>query len=71
MCQRLDVPKDADAAEVQKRFDNELGVSGWASPGMEVKPGVEVDPDAPLWWTGDEDASQSFLASMGVRLPDS
>jgi hypothetical protein len=25
---------------------------------------------APHWWRGDEDASQAFLLSMGVRVAD-
>jgi len=73
MSQRLEIPSNATETEIQeihKRFDNELGVSAWWTPGGISKPGDEIDPDAPLWWTGEEDASQSFLRSMGVVLKD-
>lgn len=69
MCQYLDVPEGADEEQVRKKFDNEMGVSGWRSPGMPVRPEVEIEEGAPMWWQGDEDASQSFLASQGIRLP--
>jgi hypothetical protein len=28
----------------------------------------EQEEGAPAWWRGDEDASASFLAAMGVNL---
>lgn len=68
MCQYLRVPEDSDAEQVRKKFDNEMGVSGWTSPGRPLNPQPEIDEGAPLWWQGDEDASQSFLASQGIRL---
>jgi hypothetical protein len=45
-------------------FDKTLSVHNWNIPG-----GVRirvVEEGAPSWWTGDEDASQQFLTSMGV-----
>lgn len=29
-----------------------------------------VDPDAPSWWRGDEEATDSFLRGMGVQSLD-
>lgn len=50
-------------------FDNALNVRSWPSPGTDgTDPGVVRDPGMPDWWTDDEDASQSFLRSMGVQL---
>ena len=45
-------------------FDNAVSVHSWQTPGGTFKRVVEEG--APSWWTGDEDASQQFLASMGV-----
>lgn len=46
-------------------FDRLFDVDAWQVPG-----GARVRRDrvegAPSWWHGDEDASQSFLQSMGV-----
>lgn len=66
MLQSLEVPEGKKPEEVYREFDNALGVSGWATPGKAISP-VE-DDGAPLWWTGDEDASQSFLTAQGVFL---
>lgn len=45
-------------------FDHALDVRNWDIPGGARKRVIEEG--APSWWTGDEDASQQFLASMGV-----
>jgi hypothetical protein len=68
MAQSLEIPDGGKAEEVYKAFDNSLGVSGWATPGRPMSVVERRDPEAPLWWTGDEDASQSFLHSQGVML---
>lgn len=70
MLERLDIGDGEDAEKVRRSFDNELGVSGWGTPGRPLDPEVEKDPDAPSWWTGEEDASQAFLASQGVIFTD-
>jgi hypothetical protein len=47
-------------------FDNTLGVRSWETPGgARLRAVVE---GAPSWWDGDEEASQQFLASMGVVM---
>ena len=70
MLERLDAPEGKNPADVRKEFDNELSVAAWAAPGRPINPEKEKDPAAPSWWTGEEDASQTFLSSMGVILPD-
>jgi hypothetical protein len=55
---------DAERASI----DNALGVSSWPGPVRQPRPPAESG--APAWWAGDEDASQSFLAEMGVTLAD-
>lgn len=53
----------------REELDDELDVASWRVPGRRaVVPAAPVNPDAPSWWHGDEDASQTFLAAMGVRL---
>lgn len=67
----MDVKPEEDAEQIRKGFDNQLGVSGWQVPGREPVYDVpEVDPRAPLWWQGDEEASSSFLAAYGITLTD-
>lgn len=50
---------------LRKEFDNTLGVLSWAIPGKKIRH-VTRTPGAPAWWQDDEEASQSFLKSMGV-----
>jgi hypothetical protein len=69
MLQRLIVHEGQTEEQARARFDHSLGVSAWAYPGrdrLDIEPAQ--DDGAPWWWTGPEDASQSFLASMGVTL---
>lgn len=47
-------------------FDTALSVRDWNVPGG-ARRRVVVE-GAPSWWDGDEDASQQFLASMGVMI---
>lgn len=68
MLTRLHVPEGKTAESARKRFDGQLGVGGWPLPGEQPKESVPTDPGAPWWWSGAEDASQSFLSSMGVSL---
>ncbi len=69
MLQRLIVREGQTEEQARRKFDADLGVSAWALPGRDRRE-IEPQPDtgAPWWWHGDEDASQSFLASMGVTL---
>ena len=69
MLQRLAIRDGQTEEQARARFDADLGVSAWASPGHARK-AIEQTPDdgAPWWWRGAEDASQSFLAAMGVSL---
>ncbi|MEU9323186.1 hypothetical protein AB0D91_05140 [Streptomyces canus] len=69
MLQRLIVHDGQTEGQARARFDADLGVSAWALPGRDRRePEPQQDTGAPWWWTGAEDASQSFLASMGVAL---
>lgn len=70
MISRLDIPENGNPVEIRKRFDNELGVAGWGTPGTPMRADRSEKDDAPLWWTGEEDASQDFLTSMGVVFTD-
>jgi hypothetical protein len=69
MLRRLKVGDDEDPEAAVKAFDGELAVARWRMPGTpEPEPKADVDPGAPWWWSGDEDASQDFLQQMGVNL---
>lgn len=68
MLKRLRVREGQSAENARRSFDAKLGMSAWAVPGREPREPVPVDPAAPWWWIDAEDASQSFLASMGVAL---
>lgn len=69
MLTRLSVRENEKPDTARKRFDGQLGVRNWALPGAPHKePDQTRDPKAPWWWEGAEDASQTFLKSMGVNL---
>lgn len=53
---------------VRRRFDAQLGVDSWRTPGHDEVQKPPVEPNAPWWWKGDQDASQSFLKAVGVKL---
>lgn len=68
MVQRLSVRENEKPETARKRFDGQLSVRAWTTPGTEDKAPEPRDSRAPYWWDGDEDASQSFLTAMGVTL---
>jgi hypothetical protein len=68
MLARLNVREGQTEEQARAAFDAELGVSLWHVPGRKPTEPEPRDPAAPWWWQGDEDASQGFLASMGVTL---
>jgi len=68
MLQGLTVRKGQTYEQARAAFDSDLGMSQWLVPGRQPKPPAPRDPGAPWWWHGDEDASDSFLAAMGVTL---
>lgn len=64
MLDRLEYDND-DPGRSRRELDRKLEVDAWLVPG--TRPRVrDVAASAPHWWHGDEDASQSFLAAMGV-----
>lgn len=68
MIARLPVRDGQTPDDALRVFEAQMGVSGWAVPGRERREPEPRDPGAPWWWHGAEDASQGFLASMGVSL---
>jgi hypothetical protein len=69
MLTRLAVRDNETPDRARQRFDGQLGVRNWATPTAPHKePDQTRDPKAPWWWEGAEDASQTFLKSMGVNL---
>lgn len=68
MLQRLNIRDNEKPETARRRFDGQLAVRAWSRPGH---PMTEADPQqqgTPWWWSGAEDASQSFLTAMGVTL---
>ena len=64
MVQRLAVRENEKPETARKRFDGQLGVRDWATPGTELKETAPRDPNAPKvpwWWDSAEDASQPFM----------
>lgn len=52
-----------------KEFDAKLGVPSWhLFDGDVERETPQREPGAPWWWDGAEEASSSFLSSMGVTL---
>jgi len=67
MLQRLHVREGQTPDAARKRFDGQLDVRAWATPGTEAKETVARDPKAPWWWDNAEDASQPFMAMARAR----
>lgn len=68
MLQRLYARDGQTEEQARAKLDADLGVSAWALPGRHRREMPVVDTQAPWWWHGAEDASQGFLAAMGVTL---
>lgn len=68
MLSRLRVRKGQTPDEARRSFDGMLGVSSWGSLVTERREAPDRDPNAPWWWYGEEEASDTFLKSMGVVL---
>ncbi len=63
-------PWEEGKPDPRKELDSKLGIINWQNP-WEVKSKVTkkaLPSNAPSWWGGDLEASQSFIAAMGVRL---
>lgn len=68
MTQRITIHEGQTAAAARLQFDGRLGVSAWATPGQAMGKAELRDPAAPWWWVSAEEASDSFLTAMGVKL---
>lgn len=53
--------------DYRKELDQALGVREWVAPGR-PKPKASRPTNAPDWWEDEEEASNSFLAAMGIQL---
>ena len=56
-----------------EKLNRELGVNDWSTPfaTSNITKPLAIDApglNAPAWWHGDEEASQSFLQAMGIHL---
>jgi hypothetical protein len=64
MIQRLKPDDEGDTTASRRDLDDQLGVVRWQVPGGNKFAEVEIEPGAPSWWAGDEEASQGSLAAM-------
>ena len=68
MIKRIDFDQEGKKpGQIRREFDSDLMVRDWETPGHHIRPEL-AEQGAPGWWEGDEEASQGFLASMGVVL---
>lgn len=68
MIERLDYDND-QPERPRRELDRILEVDAWYAPGTRARKTTgDRSDNAPHWWRGDEDASQSFLLSMGVVI---
>jgi hypothetical protein len=70
MVQRLNVRENETPERARKRFDGQLGVRDWATPGKEAKattPQAPNAPKVPWWWDSAEDATQPFMDMARAR----
>ena len=69
MIQRISPEEDQEYEDVRRELDDVLDVAAWRSSRRARAPErPPVDEGAPSWWHGDEDASVSFLKTVGVSL---
>ncbi|GKQ35200.1 hypothetical protein [Streptomyces sp. A012304] len=63
MVQRLSVRENEKPEAARRRFDGQLGVRDWATPGTEHKPSQQSGRKTPWWWNQAEadHTSQMFL----------
>lgn len=57
------------AQRERDRLDALLQVESWSHLLPRSRP-VQRPADGPWWWKGDEDASASFIESMGITFDD-
>jgi hypothetical protein len=71
MTRRLREPDDANP-DPRGELDRWLETSIWPAPGTRrvIYQVEDRDPNAPDWWHGDEEATTTFLKSMGVKSVD-
>lgn len=55
--------------KARRQLDDALGTASWETPFTRGKQRTRSSDrsSAPSWWHGEEDASQTFLAAMGMR----
>ncbi|MBU3058246.1 hypothetical protein, partial [Pseudomonas indica] len=61
MVQRLSGRENEKPEAARKRFDGQLSVRNWATPGTEHKPSQQSGRKTPWWWNSAEEASQPFM----------
>lgn len=63
MVQRLNVRENEKPENARKRFDGQLGVRNWATPGKDHQPSQQDAQKTPWWWNQAEadQTSQMFL----------
>jgi hypothetical protein len=64
MLSRLKYPDD-EHPDPRGELDQVLGITSWQTPLLPTRSN-DVPTEAPMWWQGDEEASQSFFTAMKI-----
>jgi hypothetical protein len=66
MLERLIMPDEKTNPDPRGDLDRILEVDYWSTPVTTPTRAADVPPEAPVWWRGEEEASQSFFTAMGI-----
>ena len=67
MVQRISDGHNEQPGTARKRFDGQLDVRAWTTPGTRDRTPPPRDPKAPWWWDGAEDATTAWVAQARAR----
>ena len=70
MVARLPWPDEQKNPDPRGDLDRELEVSLWPTPFTRRVYAEDVEPGAPSWWHGEEEATDSVLRGMGLKSVD-
>lgn len=72
MVQRIGVRDNETPDRARKRFDGQLGVRAWTTPGTKTTEHTQAQPNPPWWWNQAEadNSSQMFMEMARARGMD-
>lgn len=69
MLDNVDGDTEQDLANNRGRLNAALLIESWPTPLSRFRPAPRPE-EGPWWWRGEEDASASFFAGMGIDPKD-